>query len=115
MNPNYALHGYDYGRLTAALYGPVDSAGNSCVAGTAPTEYAEFYEYWPDGQIMSRTLAMSRGGKSSSIAASYNYNSAGNVSYAAYPLATPFTQSGAPSLGTVGFTLPRHDDIRLFF
>ena len=101
-NPNYALHGYDAGRLTGAYYGPEDSAGNSCIAGTAPTRYQEWYEYWPDGQIMSRSLTMSRGGKTSTIAANYLYNNAGNISEAVYPLATPFTQS-APSLGTVYF------------
>jgi hypothetical protein len=46
---------------------------------------------------------MYRGGRSSSIAADYYYNSAGSNVTVAYPLATPFAQSGS-SLGNVAFT-----------
>jgi hypothetical protein len=103
QNPNGG-GGYDVGRLTGVYYAPVNSAGNSCIAGTAVTSYQEWYEYWSDGQIMSRTLQMSRGGRRSTIAANYYYNSAGSNLVVNYPLATPFTQSGA-SLGTVSFLI----------
>jgi RHS repeat-associated protein len=94
---------FGLGRLTSASYGPVNSAGASCIPGVSPTTIQEIYSYHPAGAVTQKTLLATRASNRLPLQVSYAYDTWGRNSTVSYPMAAPFNSS-TYTVGPTTFT-----------